>query len=135
MCIGQCFLNLRDSFLKKYEVGAYHKLTFRKLRLAMEIFVVLLLAGINCVPGGHQQFQIWYMELIPLGFEMLGLPYALFYKLYYDVYPCRIHDPNKHHHVLLALAIALLTVGPGTLEYLFCKKRPKSSGVKKVKQN
>ena len=92
----------------------------------MELLIVLYLAGLNFVPGGHQQFQLWYQDLIPLALMMTGLPAVFTYKLYNDIYPSRIVHPNVHHMFSMALALFLLTIGPGTLDRLQAKYFAKS---------
>lgn len=103
LCVGQCLTNLvrwPDGNMKE-----------KDRKLALELLVVSYLSGICMVPGGHQQFQIWYQELIPMALAMTGLPLQFLPKLWMDVWPSRLEHPNVHHLLLLALCIYLLSAG------------------------
>ena len=77
------------------------------------------------MPGGHQQFQMWYWDLIPLALAMTGFPMWAMFKLYHDIYPCRIHQPIVHHVFALALSAYLLTIGPNVCDCATTKQAKK----------
>ena len=83
--------------------------------------LICYLAGAQFVPGGHQQFQMWYWDLLPMAIEMVGFPSALTFKLYHDIWPCRIRDPIVHHTFSLILSLWLLTFGPDFFTRDKCK--------------
>ena len=95
-------------------------MTYSAQRKALNIVIVLYLSGVNFVPGGHVQFQIWYLDLIPVAFMMTGINPILWYNVYSMLYPCNFSQPltngykdNKTHHIVLLATIGwLLTVGP-----------------------
>ena len=64
------------------------------------------------MPGGHYQFQFWFIFLVPLAIEMVGLPSVGTFWVYQRLYPVHLHEAYLHHQVLLALVFWLLTVGP-----------------------
>ena len=39
------------------------------------------------MPGAHIQFQYWYVSLVPLMIEMIGIPPVLTFWIYVDRYP------------------------------------------------
>ena len=84
--------------------------------------VICYIAGAQFVPGGHQQFQLWYWDLIPLAISMIGLPPLSFFKIFHDIYPSRIIHPTIHHNFALLMSLWLLTVGPNfdLFRKLFC---------------
>jgi hypothetical protein len=63
-------------------------MTYSAQRKALNIVIVLYLSGVNFVPGGHVQFQIWYLDLIPVAFMMTGINPILWYNVYSMLYPC-----------------------------------------------
>ena len=67
------------------------------------------------VPGGHRQFLLWYMSLIPIAIEMMGLPWFLTYWLYPVLWPvdiCSFED-RWYHHAATAFIVAILMLrGP-----------------------
>ena len=59
---------------------------------------------------------MWYWDLMPLAIAMTGFPLWATFKLYHDIYPCRIHQPIVHHVFALGLSAYLLTVGPSPFD-------------------
>ena len=92
--------------------GLKKQLTFQNSKLAIELLIICYLAGAQLVPGGHQQFQMWYWDLLPLAMEMTGLPSFLTFKLYRDIYPAHLPHPMVHHHFSMLLSLWLLVLGP-----------------------
>ena len=77
----------------------------------VDLLVIPFIGSTMFVPGGHKQFQLVYLDLIPLCFSMTPLPTIAFFKVFYDIYPCNvsddrltIYDSYKYHH-LTTLAI------------------------------
>jgi len=63
--------------------------------------VIGILIGICLVPGGHFQFQFWFIFLVPLAIEMVGLPTVTTFWVYGYFYPVRIpigEDLFDMHH-------------------------------------
>jgi hypothetical protein len=56
--------------------------------------IIMYLAGVNFVPGGHQQFQLWYQDLMPIAIMMTGIPAVFTFSLFQDIYPARLAHPN-----------------------------------------
>ena len=102
-CLPGCLVNL-----VKLPNGT---LSHKSQRLAIELLMIAYLSGVQLVPGGHQQFQMWYWDLIPFAIEMVGLPSILTFKLFQDIYPCDLTMPNTHHIFSIGLSAYLLTVG------------------------
>ena len=107
-----CIKNVFQTFSSKFGIRKSPPLMFKDRRLVVELFIVCYLGGLCWVPGGHIQFMLWYMELIPLLFGMSGLPIFLYFKLYKDVFPVNLENPNVHHVTVLAITGWLMTVGP-----------------------
>lgn len=107
-CLPQCIMNLLETFSSK----PASNLTQRRSRMAIELMLICYVSGVNFVPGGHMQFQMWYWDHLPLAIEMLGLPGWLTFKWFHDIYPCDIRFPIIHHNFSLLLSLWLLTLGP-----------------------
>lgn len=122
-CLPRCLYNLLDTFNFKKPV-----VTWALQKKAIELLIISYIGGVQFVPGGHQQFQLWYWDLMPLAISMVGLPSFIHFKWFNDIYPCRIIHPIVHHNFSLILAAYLLTFGPN---FLRCK-RPRASS-KKIK--
>jgi hypothetical protein len=86
----------------------WKKLTLVSSQQGIEIMVVLFLVGVNFVPGGHQQFQLWYVELVPLALMMTGFSPILTFWLYTSLYPCELAEREYHHLVLLFISMWLM---------------------------
>lgn len=54
----------------------------------VEMLVVGLLIGVCLVPGGHRQFALWYINLVPFAIEMMGLPWFLTIWMFPNIWPC-----------------------------------------------
>jgi len=121
-CFIPCLYQLGNTFKNKKQL-----MTLSQCRTAIELILVLYLSGSNFVPGGHMQFQLWYIDLIPFALLMTGIPPVFTYSIFQFVYPSRIDDPNVHHLTTLGLSFFLLTIGP---TYERCIK---SANRKKVK--
>ena len=106
-CVPQCLSNLAKTFNP-----GKSKLSYLQRRKLIELMIVMYLVGINFVPGGHQQFQLWYWDLLPIAIMMTGIPAAFTFALYHDIYPCRLAHPNVQHIFAMALSFLLLTWGP-----------------------
>ena len=106
-CVPQCISNLMNTLSGKEPL-----MTYSARRKLIELLVVMYLAGVNFVPGGHQQFQLWYWDFIPIAIMMTGIPAALTFHLYQNIYPCRLAHPNVQHIFAMTLSFYLLTVGP-----------------------
>ena len=113
-CLPKCVYNLFDTFKAKGKPI----LTWALQKKAIELLVICYIGGVQFVPGGHQQFQLWYWDLMPLAIEMVGFPSFVSFKWFNDIFPCRIIHPIVHHTFSLVLAAYLLTFGPD-----FFKKR------------
>jgi hypothetical protein len=59
------------------------------------------------MPGGHFQFQLWYVDLMPLPIFMTGLPVPLIYKLFSFMYPINLFEPLFQHCFAILLTIYL----------------------------
>jgi len=76
----------------------------------IENMVLGLLIGATFVPGGHEQFMAWYVHLIPLAIEMIGLPHLATFWIYQTFYP-GLYEKEKHHLANMAIIAILLIVG------------------------
>ena len=83
------------------------------VRFTCEVIVIQYMCGIVFMPGGHGQFQIWFIPLVPLLLGMIGVPYLLVFWITNYFYPYLPGmNPEHHHKFLLAVCFWLLTVGP-----------------------
>ena len=72
------------------------------------------------MPGQHKQFQLWYIELLPLFIALTGVQPLLLLCLFNNLFPaCEIVEMRVAHFLLLLSLIALmLTVGPINLKII-----------------
>lgn len=117
--LPKCLDNLFSSFDSKFSLMRRVKLTWRHQRVLLTLMMVCYLAGAQFVPGGHQQFQMWYWDLLPMMIEMVGLPSVLTFKLFHDIYPCDIRAPAVHHYFSICLSMWLLFYGPDHFKKIF----------------
>ena len=91
-CLPQCLTNLVQTFTNpKFSLNrSPPSLTWRNQKKVIELMVICYISGAQFVPGGHQQFQMWYWDLLPMAIEMLGLPQWITFKVFHDIFPCRI---------------------------------------------
>ena len=59
-------------------------------RKCVDVMIINLLIGAVFVPGGHRQFSFWYVFVIPIAVEMIGLPSILTFWLYQAIFPIDI---------------------------------------------
>ena len=73
-CLQPCLQNLAATFSSKTQTFG-----FGRVRKQIEILCVLMVASCAVMPGGHMQFQLWYVDWVPLLLFMTGLhPVFLF---------------------------------------------------------
>ena len=68
------------------------------------------LLGTIFVPGGHEQFNFWYIHLIPLAIEMVGLPFYISFWVYQWCFPS-LDMRFAHHYAHMLIVFILLTKG------------------------
>ena len=68
------------------------------------------------MPGGHENFQVWYLDLVPILMLMTNLHPLLFFKLYMDIYPGVLGQTDILHHIFSLGLCALLLVFKGGIE-------------------
>jgi len=133
-CLPQCLINLTKTFDGSQSLFKSQPFTRAQAKMGVELLLVSYVAGVCFVPGGHQQFQMWYWELIPIAIEMVGLPTAVTFKLFHDVWPCRIRQPILHHNITLFISFWLMTVGPDVFDrYRKWSKEEEDDEDKKLK--
>jgi len=91
--------------------------------LCVELLVITYIAGTCFVPGGHMQFFLWFIELIPLQFMMIGFEPLVYFNWFKAVWPFEHPNTNMHHVTQLVLSFYLLTLGPAFLRIVLCKNR------------
>jgi len=91
--------------------------------------LVLLLSGVAFFPGGHKQFALWYIHLVPLAVSMIKIPGWVGAALFYFVFEVNLEQYELSHMFLLALvAVMIVTVGPAN-----CKPNNQNATVVKQK--
>ena len=99
-------------------------MTFRDRKLAIELVVVMLLGSALFVPGGHIQFQQWYMQLIPFCVVLTDLDLVLVFSLYSTMFPCRVGNEGYFHQVCLLLLVGyVIVVGTGDTPRYFGQRK------------
>ena len=110
----RCFSNLLNTFdsQKVKNLGVKTQLD---IRFTCEVILIQYMCGIVFMPGGHQQFQYWFIPIVPLLVGMIGVPYILVFWITNYFYPIITNmggDPQYQHKFLLALCFWLITIGP-----------------------
>ena len=79
-CLPRCISNLKSTFSDTIK-------PINDKRLSIEILVIGYTSSVALVPGGHVQFQFWFICFIPLLYSMTGLPPITTFFLYRSLYP------------------------------------------------
>ena len=84
------------------------------MKQTLEILVLGYMCGLVLMPGSNQQFQFWFLSLVPIMIEMVGLHSILTFWVYGYYYPVdfRRDDVAPQHLFILGLTAWLITVGP-----------------------
>ena len=53
MLLFPCLVNVWETLKGKMGPFTWQEMTPEKVRLVVELFVTMLLIGVNCLPGGH----------------------------------------------------------------------------------
>ena len=82
----------------------------------IEIMFIMYVGSCQLMPGGHVNFQLWYIQLIPMLLFMSGLPPILLFKLYQDIYPGKLNQSNEStHHIMSLILMGFLLVYVGEM--------------------
>jgi hypothetical protein len=57
------------------------------MRLTTEVLIIGYVSSVILMPGGNLQFQFWYISLVPLLVEMVGLQSIFTFWIYAYMYP------------------------------------------------
>lgn len=82
----------------------------------IEIILILYVSACQFMPGGHENFQVWFVDMIPIIMVMTNLHPIFFFKLYMDVYPGTLYQSDVLHHLLSLGLCGLLLVFKGGIE-------------------
>ena len=118
-CFFQCYDNLlRDMRIKD---GKPTMLTQRSINKCLEIIVVSLISSCIIMPGGHENFQLWYINFIPMAIFIAGdllngyissssyHPLFLF-KIYQDIFPGALNKTPVNHQIFSLGMMTFLAV-------------------------
>ena len=109
-CLPRCLTNLMNTFSPA--LSSPVPTDPKDTKLIIELLTIGMLTGCTLCPGGHYQFHFWFIYLVPLAIEMVGLPTVTTCWIYSSIYPVDLAKPWLHHYCLLGLVFWLLTVGP-----------------------
>lgn len=92
----------------------------KDLKLCTDILLIVYISSIAFVPGGHRQFLIWFVDLIPMALMMIGFEPLIYTNLFVIVwcYSEKLKARMLMHVFHLAISFYLLTVGPEPLRVL-----------------
>lgn len=111
-CMPKCLSQLWNTFSPQ-KCDTSHKL--KDLRLCVELLVIAYLSGLAFLPGGHRQFFIWFVQLIPLAFMMIGFEPLVYANWYALVWNFRHANRAIGHILHILICLYLLTIGPDAL--------------------
>ena len=74
--------------------------------------LISFVSGIIMLPGANVQFQIWYLEILPILIGMIGFDILIYFKIYSNIFPSRLHHINVHHVTLISICLYLILIGP-----------------------
>ena len=125
-CFEPCWENFTNMVLN----GRDDSIDFESDKMKTDVIEILLIgyfSGMAVMPGAHYQFQFWFMYLMPLLIEMVGLPYWSTFWIYRYMWPINLREdsPNLQHQLILGLLAWHLIVGPcqdGLIPYYFGDK-------------
>ena len=83
------------------------------VKLCTELLLVMYLSSMALLPGGHKQFWIWFIQLIPFTLMMIGFEPLIYFNLSQYFSPFSI--PSIPHISHLLICLYLLVIGPDLL--------------------
>jgi hypothetical protein len=101
-----------DNLLATFSSKAPGVKTHDQIRNTLEILLIGYICGVVFMPGANQQFQFWFIAIVPILLAMTGVPLILTFWIPNYLYPINGRDPRHQHYFVLALSIWLITVGP-----------------------
>jgi hypothetical protein len=111
MLVG-CVERLGDSI----QLITNYKVTAAERSRCIEIMLILYVSACQLMPGGHENFQVWYVDLIPIVLFMTNLHPIFFFKIYMDIYPGVLAQTDVLHHIFSLGLCALLLIFKGGIE-------------------
>ena len=110
-CLPKCLSQLFGTFSAKKDVMKY-----KDRKLGIELMIFSYMSGLAFLPGGHRQFFIWFVQLVPFCFMMIGFEPIIYFNLFKNTWDHSNHGSENEmgimHLTLLALCFYLITVGP-----------------------
>lgn len=94
--------------------------TWLTQRKAVEVLLTCYIGGVVLIPGQHKQFQMWYLELLPLLVAISGIQPLLIFAAYNNMFPANVvfEERVPHFLLLVALITLMLTVGPVNMVFI-----------------
>ena len=106
-CLPECLDNLFNTFSKTPQGVVTHE----QRRRTLQILIICHICGICFMPGGHAQFQFWFVCLMPIFYGMLGWPLHYYFWITPTLYPIK-YPPMWQHFVLIACVLRIRIWGP-----------------------
>jgi hypothetical protein len=131
-CLFQSLKNI-------FKFSSETKLTAKGQRKIFEVVSMCMISSVVLMPGGHQQFQFWYIYLLPIVIMSIDLPALAVFKIFNDIFPVWFERRRGPHHIFtIGLMVYMLVIGP-RLDLLVkkcCSSNSKrdTPGEKKVKK-
>jgi hypothetical protein len=89
----RCISNLMNTF-DSSKVNRLGVKTPQDIRFTCEVIFIQYMCGIVFMPGGHQQFQYWFIPIVPMLLGMIGVPYIFVFWITNYLYPFLGGDPQ-----------------------------------------
>ena len=104
----QCINRLRDSVIKR---ETNRITTLKQSQKMIEMVFIMYVATCIMMPGGHENFQLWYIDMVPFCMMLTDIHPIFFFKVYLDIFPAFLDKPKtlwSHHIFLIVLMYGLL---------------------------
>ena len=120
-CILSSFRNLYQDIL--HIKGAARRITYADMQQALEIIIILFIANCQMMPGGHQNFQLWYIDLVPAAMLMTNMHPLFFFRVFQDFYPGQLtpwpgtnQKSDAEHHIFSLMIVGYLLIFKGNIK-------------------
>lgn len=106
-CLWICLKNIF-----KFSTDAKFPTAVNQRRI-FEIVSICMISSVVLMPGGHQQFQFWYIFLLPITIMSIDLPAMFVFKIFNDIFPVWFAKRRgPHHFFTIGLMVYMLVIGP-----------------------
>ena len=112
-CLPKCLDQLFNTFSSENKAEAQSQ-KLKDFKKCIELLTIMYLSGLGLLPGGHRQFMLGIIEILPFTLVMAGLDPLIYLNVYRVIWcaDVNLEAAFVRHIGHLALCFYLLTAGP-----------------------